>query len=45
MLKMNKEDKLVYLKSRLNIAKTRGKYVDCPGVIQKLERQIRKLEG
>lgn len=42
---MTKEEKLIYLKSRLNVILTRGRYTDCPGVKKKLERQIRKLEG
>lgn len=42
---MTKEEKLIYLKTRLNTIVTRGKDMDCPGVKKKLIRQIRKLEG
>lgn len=42
---MDKESRLTYLKARLQVIKSRGKDVDCPGVVKKLERQIRKLEG
>lgn len=42
---MTKEERLIYLKARLQVIKSRGKDVDCPGVVKKLERQIRKLEG
>lgn len=45
MLKMNNEAKLTYLKTRLRIIESRGKYVDAPGVVNKLKRQIRRLEG
>ena len=42
---MIKDGKLTYLKARLQVIKSRGKDIDCPGVVKKLERQIRKLEG
>ena len=42
---MTKEERLIYLKARLQVIKSRGKYTDCPGVVKKLERQIEKLEG
>lgn len=42
---MTKTEKLTYLKARLQVIKSRGKCVDCPGVVKKLERQIGKLEG
>ena len=42
---MTKTEKLTYLKARLQVIKSRGKYVDCPGVVKKLERQIGRLEG
>lgn len=41
---MTKEQKLISLKVRLNAIKARGKDEDCPGVRQKIERQIRNLE-
>ena len=37
-------DKIEVLKFRLHIIKERGKSTDSPGVIHKLERQIRNLE-
>ena len=40
----NEQKKMVILKARLNTIKARGKHVDFPGVVQKLERQIRNLE-
>lgn len=42
---MSKAERLTYLKTRLRVVKSRGKDVDCPGVVRKLERQIRNLEG
>ena len=42
---MTKEERLIYLKARLQVIKSRGKHLDCPGVVKKLERQIGKLEG
>lgn len=41
---MTKEQKRMVLIARLNHVKSRGKYLDCPGVVKKLERQIRNLE-
>lgn len=41
---MQKEKKKKLLEARLKTIKARGKYVDFPGVVQKLERQIRNLE-
>ena len=40
-----KENKALLLKVRINNIKARGKHVDCPGVLKKLERQLRNLEG
>ena len=40
---MTKEDKLKVLEVRLNRVKSQGKHIDCPGVVRKLERQIRNL--
>ena len=42
---MSKDEKLIYLKTRLRVVKARGKQTDCPGVVRKLERQIRNMEG
>ena len=42
---MTNEEKLKILKFRLHFIKERGKSADSPGVMRKLERQIRKLEG
>ena len=42
---MTKDEKLRMLKFRLHIIKERGKSSDSPGVMHKLERQIRNLEG
>ena len=42
---MLKEQRLAYLKARLQVIKSRGKDVDAPGVVKKLQRQIKKLEG
>lgn len=43
---MTNEQRLNALKVRLNILKGRGdKNLDCPGVLRKLNRKIRKLEG
>ena len=41
---MTKEGKLQTLKVRLHMIKERGKSQKSPGVIHKLERQIRNLE-
>lgn len=40
----NEQKKMVILKARLNAIKARGKYEEFPGVVKKLERQIRNLE-
>lgn len=42
---MTNEDKAKVLKFRLHIIKERGKSAESPGVMHKLERQIRNLEG
>ena len=42
---MNKNDKLALMKNRLTYLKTNGKNVDSPGVVKKLERQIRNIVG
>ena len=42
---MQKVEKLKVLKARLSTIEARGKYVDYPGVKQKLERKIRNLEA
>ncbi len=41
---MQKEEKKAILEARLRTIKARGKYVEFPGVVQKLERKIRNLE-
>ncbi len=41
---MTNEEKLKVLKFRLHFIKERGKSTDSPGVMNKLQRQIRKLE-
>ncbi len=40
---MKNEDKKMLLMTRLNKVRSRGKSEDCPGVVRKLERQIRNL--
>ena len=40
-----KEIKLASAKIRLHNLKSNGKNVDSPGVVHKLERQIRNMEG
>ena len=40
---MTKAEKKMLLEIRLNNIKSRGKYMDCPGVAKKLERKIRNL--
>lgn len=40
-----KENEALLLKVRINNIKARGKYMDCPGVIRKLERKLKRLEG
>lgn len=43
---MTNEQKLNALKVRLNVLKGRGeKNLDCPGVLRKINRKIRNLEG
>lgn len=42
---MSKEDRLNILKFRLHVIKERGKSTDSPGVMHKIEREIRRLEG
>ena len=42
---MRNEDKKMLLEARLKKVKSRGKCEDCPGVVQKLERQIRNLSN
>lgn len=42
---MTKEEKLRVLKFRLHIIRERDKSLESPGVMHKLERQIRNLEG
>lgn len=41
---MQKSEKKQILETRLKMIKARGKHEDCPGVVRKLERQIRNLE-
>ena len=41
---MQKEQIKQILEVRLHKIRARGKYIDCPGVVQKIERQIRNLE-
>ena len=40
-----KEKEILLLKVRINNIKARGKYMDCPGVLHKLERKLMRLEG
>ena len=40
---MTKEQKKLILVNRLNKVKSKGKHIDCPGVVRKLQRQIRNL--
>ncbi len=42
---MSKNDKLALMKNRLACLKSNGKNVDSPGVVKKLERQIRNIVG
>jgi len=42
---MQKENRKKVLEARLQRIKARGKYIDFPGVVQKLERKIRNLEA
>ena len=39
----NAEKKLI-LQTRLHKVLSRGRQLDCPGVVRKLERQLRNLE-
>ena len=41
---MNKEAKLLKLKARAVHIKARGKYLEAPGVLKKVTRQIAALE-
>lgn len=41
---MTNEEKLVLLKVRLHKLESSVKNQDCPGVVRKLQRQIRNLE-
>ena len=41
---MTKEEKKMLIQTRLNNIRARGKQFDCPGVVKKLERQLRNLE-
>lgn len=41
---MTKAEKKMVLEVRLNNLMSRGKQHDCPGVMKKLQRQIRNLE-
>lgn len=40
---MTNEQKKIVLENRLNKVKAQGRYIDCPGVVRKLNRQIRNL--
>jgi len=40
---MTNAEKKMLLETRLKSVKARGKSEDCPGVVKKLERQIRNL--
>ena len=42
--KMNKEAKLLKLKARAVHIKSRGRYLESPGVLKKVNRQIATLE-
>jgi len=41
---MNKQNKLLKLKARAIAIKARGKYLEAPGVLKKVNRQIATLE-
>lgn len=41
---MTNSDKIIALKVRLHKLESNGKNVDSPGIVNKLRRQIRKLE-
>lgn len=40
---MTNKEKAMLIKVRLNTIRARGKQFDCPGVVKKLERQLRNL--
>jgi len=40
-----KEDLIKRLEARLRLIKARGKHIDQPGVVRKLERKINKLKN
>jgi hypothetical protein len=42
---MVKEQKLALMKNRLATLKGSPKNIKCPGVVRKLERQVRKMEN
>jgi len=42
---MSKEQKLALMKNRLATLKGSPKNIKCPGVVRKLERQVRKMEN
>lgn len=42
---MSKAEKLALMKNRLSVLKGTLKNVKCPGVVRKLERQIRNMEN
>ena len=42
---MNKEQKLALMKNRLLTLKGSPKNIKCPGVVKKLERQIRNIQN
>lgn len=41
---MSVEDRIKVLKFRLHFIKERGKSLESPGVMRKIEREIRRLE-
>ena len=42
---MNKEIKILMIKNRIQKLKGTEKNIKCPGVLRKLHRQLRNLEG
>lgn len=42
---MSKEQRLALMKNRLSTLKGSQKNVKCPGVVRKLERQLRNMEN
>lgn len=42
---MSKEQRLALMENRLNTLKGSPKNIKCPGVVRKLERQIRNIEN